>query len=271
MGLVAGLMGFFLLPEPGQGICLAHSSHCTPRLPEESAAELQLIPGATVPADLLDGDPSGWAAKAIALDDLTGDAKGSMQAFIKLVQAQPRSANRWSDLGKWNINHRPGGIRSRQRKQDQKRSGAAAVGSVAAAISALRVSAQVESLTRRRPVETVGAAVGLAEQAVQRNSNTPEPLLAAELLELAMEIEHASGETWEINSGGFTSTDRGGPFHGVALALWEHGYHERAEKIWREQVVRLRGISKKDCGRRECPYSGVESYMARRTVPIHRG
>ena len=237
-------------------LCLAHSpSKCAPSSsPANAAAALKPPMGAEVLADLLDGDPSTWVPKAVALDD-AGDAKASLLAFIKIVQAQPKLASRWSDLGKWHIYHRPGGIRQQGSEH--------VVGSVAAATAALRMSAQVESQTQRRPVHTVSTVVDLAEQTIRADGgNTPEPLLAADLLELAMEIEDATGETWAINSGNFFSTDRGGPFHAVALALWEHGDHERAEAIWREQVVRLRGISMKDCLKKQCPYNMVESYMA---------
>ena len=74
------------------------------------------------------------------------------------------------------------------------RVGDAAIGSVTAAMSALRMSAEVETETQRRPVEAARVAVDLAEQVIVDGvGNTPEPLLAEELLNMAMEMQRASG------------------------------------------------------------------------------
>ena len=64
-------------------LCLAHSpSKCAPSSsPANAAAALKPPMGAEVLADLLDGDPSTWVPKAVALDD-AGDAKASLLAFM---------------------------------------------------------------------------------------------------------------------------------------------------------------------------------------------
>jgi hypothetical protein len=176
----------------------------------------------------------------------------------------------------------------------------ATIGSVTTAVAQIRVCAEVETLTQSKPIAAVSAAVELAEQVIlEGGRNTPEPLLGAQLLELAMEMERESGESWGIESydhikwasnraansrGGrgvarppwlrdcigylpaahcictrssgrclsssladqqlspqaSKAAKQGGPFHAVALSLWEHGHHDRAESLWREQVVRRR-------------------------------
>ena len=48
----------------------------------------------------------------------------------------------------------------------------------------------------------------------------------------------------------------------MALSLWEHGHHAQADSLWREQIIRLRGVSRKDCTRRDCQYPEIEAELA---------
>jgi|EP01043_Picozoa_sp_COSAG02_P008032 hypothetical protein len=76
-----------------------------------------------------------------------------------------------------------------------------------------------------------------------------------------------TGEPWSVNWGprsqySSKAANQGGPFHAVALSLWEHGHRTQADALWREQIVQLRGVSRKDCVRRECQYPDIESSKA---------
>jgi hypothetical protein len=186
-------------------LCLGHSrraGQCRSRSAEDAAAQLWVPATGALNSTVTDSssfsDPNarGWlevntpeqrgARTRAALGQPTDDAANSLAVYVAFVRSQPRTASRWADLCVWHIYHRPGGIHMRV--------GDAAIGSVSAALSALRVSAELETDTRRRPVEAANVAVDLAEQVIVDGfGNTPEPLLAEELLNMAMAMQRGSG------------------------------------------------------------------------------
>ena len=207
-------------PYTSEPLCLAHSrsaGECVSESPEAAAASLWVpssaasaaaaatAPTASDRSAFSDPEAQGWrrveneerrGARTAAMlgQQQSTDAAGSLATFVAFVRARPRVASRWADLCMWHIYHRPGGIHAQP--------GDAPLGSVTAAMSALRVSAEVETEAHRRPVQAASVAVDLAEQVIVDGfGNTPEPLLAAELLNMAMEMERASGEFWPINWG----------------------------------------------------------------------